>query len=71
MERLKTELSNKDDEIRQLKHECNDLQKQHADTSIALEKLEKLVVSEINDECRKTAHLLGVTPRKAQGSGYV
>lgn len=60
----------KEEEIRALKNDCNALQQSESDVSIAHEKLEKLVVNEINDECRKTAHLLGVTPRKAQSSGY-
>jgi len=71
LEKLKSELTLKDEEIRTLRSECQNLQQSEADASIALEKLEKLLVTEINDECRKTAHLLGVTPRKAQSSGYV
>lgn len=71
LDKLKSELELKDEEIRELRNECTDTQQRESDASINLDKLEKLIVSEINDECRKTAHLLGVTPRKAQGSGCV
>ncbi|XP_067938241.1 interaptin-like [Watersipora subatra] len=70
LDKLRSELTMREDEIRELKNEVSDLQQQDSDSCIALEKLEKLVVSEINDECRKTAHLLGLTPRKAQGAGF-
>ena len=71
LDKLRGELLEKENEIRALRNDCNSLQQSESDVSISLEKLEKLVVNEINDECRKTAHLLGVTPRKAHSTGYV
>lgn len=69
LDKLRDELTAKEEEIRALRNECNSMHQLESDVSIALDKLEKLVVNELNDECRKTAHLLGVTPRKAQTSG--
>lgn len=69
VDKLKEEIALKDEEIRCLRNELSSVQQNEADLFITLEKLEKMLVSEINDECRKTAHLLGVTPRKAQING--
>ena len=50
LDKLGGELLEKENEIRALRNDCDSLQQSESDVSISLEKLEKLVVNEINDE---------------------
>lgn len=59
-------MEEKDRELERLRQENSTLSQAEADSSQALEKFEKMMINEINEECKKTADLLGVQPRKAQ-----
>jgi len=63
---LNSELLKKEEEIHELRAELSSLHQQRTDMAIALEKLEKTVINELNSECKKTANILGVTPRRAE-----
>ena len=63
---LREELDEKDQELDRLRHENSAVVQSEAESSQALEKFEKIMIHEINEECKKTADLLGVQPRKAQ-----
>lgn len=62
---LRSEIAEKDQELDRFRAENASLMQSEADSSLALEKFEKMIIHEINDECEKTAELLGVQPRKA------
>lgn len=66
---LREEIADKDQELDRLKAENSALVQSEAESSLALEKFEKMIIGEINDECTKTAELLGVQPRKATSVG--
>lgn len=66
MAALREEISEKDQEIERMRAENASLVQSEAEASLALEKFEKIIIGEINEECTKTADLLGVQPRKAQ-----
>lgn len=63
---LREEIEERDQELERLRLENSSLIQAEADSSLQLEKYEKMMISEINDECKKTADLLGVQPRRAQ-----
>lgn len=63
---LREELKEKDQELERLHHENSAIVQSEAESSQTLEKFEKMMIHEINEECKKTAELLGVQPRKAQ-----
>jgi len=63
---LREEISDKDQELERLKEENAAILQSEAETAQTLEKFEKMIIHEINEECKKTADLLGVQPRKAQ-----
>lgn len=68
--KLRGELEAKDEEVHHLRTELQSLQQYEADLSSTLDKVAKMIVNEIDDECKRTALLLGVTPRKSKSGGY-
>ena len=51
-------------ELRQLREERQRYVRQQKESSLSLDRTERTLVSEINEECRKTSEILGLTPRK-------
>ena len=68
-ERLKAQIREKDAEIQRLRDLSNQSEMRERDVMTQAEKHDKTVIHEINDDCKKTALLLGVTPRKAVPGG--
>ncbi|XP_067937050.1 calponin homology domain-containing protein DDB_G0272472-like [Watersipora subatra] len=66
MAALREEVEEKDQEIERLRQENSAVVQSEAESSQALEKFERIMIHEINEECKKTADLLGVQPRRAQ-----
>ncbi|XP_064646421.1 repetitive organellar protein-like [Lineus longissimus] len=66
--RLRETIARKDDEISQLRAEVDEFLARERDNTSSADRQDKTVIHEINEDCRKTAVLLGVTPRKIQAS---
>lgn len=52
-----------EEEIKQLRAERAEVLKIAKDNQ-ASERVERTIVNEINEECRKNSHMLGISPRK-------
>ncbi|XP_046361504.2 trichohyalin-like isoform X3 [Haliotis rufescens] len=69
MERLREQIKSMEEEVRQLKAEKQQMNRSERDTTSALERAERTVVNEVNEECRRSAGVLGIAPRRVnQGS---
>ena len=63
-ERLQSLLKRTEEEMRALKADNQKLASRERDNQASLDRTEKTVINEINEECRRSATLLGVTPRQ-------
>ncbi|XP_046550421.1 trichohyalin-like isoform X1 [Haliotis rubra] len=69
MERLREQIKVMEEEVRQLKAEKQQMNRSERDTTSALDRAERTVVNEVNEECRRSAGVLGISPRRVnQGS---
>ncbi|KAK7467940.1 hypothetical protein BaRGS_00036826 [Batillaria attramentaria] len=68
LDRLQTQLRDAEEEVRTLKAGKHQLLSRERDNLSALDRTEKTVINEINEECRRSASLLGVSPRQVQFS---
>ena len=64
IQRLRETIEHQEEEIIRLRAENTDLLQRERENLLAIEKQEKTVIQEINEECKKTADSLGLTPRK-------
>lgn len=66
VDRVQTQLRQAEDEIRTLKSEKQQIVSREKDSQAALDRVEKTVINELNEECRRGATALGVSPRQVQ-----
>ncbi|XP_078680486.1 uncharacterized protein LOC144915723 isoform X9 [Branchiostoma floridae x Branchiostoma belcheri] len=66
VEKLREKIRKLEDELRTSRSERNAVAVREKETSMLLDRHEKSVVSEINDECQKSAQLLGTAPRSVR-----
>ena len=66
MDRLQSQLKGTEEEVRALKAENSRLHGRDRDNLSTLDLTEKTVINEINEECRRSASVLGVSPRQVQ-----
>ena len=71
IDRLRETIERQEEEIGRLRAEKTDVTQRQQENLSLVERQEKMVIQEINDECSKTAELLGVTPRKVAIPRYV
>lgn len=64
VERLQKQLKSAEDEARSLKSENQKTASRERDHLQTLDWTEKAVVNEVNEECRRSARVLGLTPRQ-------
>ncbi|XP_076435248.1 uncharacterized protein LOC143275070 [Babylonia areolata] len=68
VDRLQAQLRSTEDEIRTLKAENQRLLSRDRDSLSSLDHTEKTIINEINEENRRSASVLGVSPRQVQFS---
>lgn len=66
IDRLQSKLQDSEEEVRTLRTEKQQLLGRERESVSAMDRTEKTVINEINEECRRTASLLGVLPRQVQ-----
>ncbi|XP_066294215.1 putative leucine-rich repeat-containing protein DDB_G0290503 isoform X5 [Branchiostoma lanceolatum] len=66
VEKLREKMRKLEDELRTVRSEKNSVAVREKETSMLLDRHEKSVVSEINDECQRSAQLLGTAPRSVK-----
>lgn len=66
VDRVQTQLRQAEDEIRTLKSEKQQIVSREKDSQASLDRVEKTVINELNEECRRGATALGVSPRQVQ-----
>ena len=73
VERLEGQVRTVEEEARGLRAEGERLAGRQKEQAATLDRTERTVITEINEECRRSAALLGVTPRhvqhRSQGGG--
>ena len=65
-ERLQSLLNRTEEEMRALKADNQKLASRERENLSNLDRTEKTVINEINEECRRSATVLGVSPRQVQ-----
>ncbi|XP_071848868.1 uncharacterized protein [Apostichopus japonicus] len=65
-EKLREKLKNQDEELGKLRSDVRGHQQREKDSllSVNVEKSDRSLIQELNEECKKSANILGVTPRK-------
>ncbi|PVD32966.1 hypothetical protein C0Q70_08414 [Pomacea canaliculata] len=66
VDRVQSQLRQAEDEIRTLKSEKQQIVSREKDSQASLDRVEKTVINELNEECRRGATALGVSPRQVQ-----
>ncbi|KAL8559860.1 hypothetical protein ACOMHN_016906 [Nucella lapillus] len=66
IDRLQSQLMKTEDESRSLRADRQSLESRERDKTNALDRTEKTVITEINEECRRSAALLGIKPRQVE-----
>lgn len=61
---LRETIRKQEEELKTLRSERQLQSQQSREVTSHLDRIEKTVVHEVNEECRKIANILGVTPRK-------
>lgn len=65
-EKLREKLKNQDEELGKLRSDVRGHQQREKDSllSVNVEKSDRSLIQELNEECKKSANILGVAPRK-------
>ena len=69
MDRLRETVRKQEEEIDRLRTERQEHLARERENQAFVDKQERSIITEINDECRKIAEVLGVTPRRANIPG--
>ncbi|XP_053375093.1 trichohyalin-like isoform X6 [Mercenaria mercenaria] len=64
IDKLKDTIRVQEEELRQFREERMRLARQQKELSFSQDRTERTLVNEINEECRKTSEVLGLTPRQ-------
>ncbi|XP_052256598.1 myosin heavy chain, cardiac muscle isoform-like isoform X2 [Dreissena polymorpha] len=64
IDKLRDTIRIQEDELRQLREERVRVSRQQKDSASSLDRTERTLINEINEECRKTSEVLGLNPRK-------
>ncbi|XP_077995644.1 uncharacterized protein LOC144449093 isoform X3 [Glandiceps talaboti] len=64
VDKLRQKLRDQDDELMQLRTDTRCHSQKEKEISLQVERHERSLISEINDECKKTASAIGTSPRK-------
>lgn len=70
VDKLKEMIRHQDEELRQLREDRMRHIRQQKESSVSLDRTERTLINEINEECRKTSEVLGLNPRKVSMSRY-
>ncbi|KAJ8312343.1 hypothetical protein KUTeg_009716 [Tegillarca granosa] len=70
IEKLQATIRLQEDELQKLKSERQKALKQELDHTSKSYRSERMIVNELNEECRKTAGILGISPRKINLSDF-
>jgi hypothetical protein len=71
MEKLRDTIRLQEEELRQLREERMRFTRQQKELNFSQDRTERTLVNEINEECRKTSEMLGLTPRKISLGRFV
>ena len=63
VERLRDTIHRQEEQLERLHKEHKDLTGQQQETHAATDTHDRAILNDINDECRKIAGVLGITPR--------
>lgn len=66
VDRLRETIMKQEEELRSLREERLRWARQQKEQMYNSEKFERTLINEINDECRKTSEMLGLSPRRVQ-----
>lgn len=66
VDRLRETIMKQEEELRSLREERLRWTRQQKEQMYNSEKFERTLINEINDECRKTSEMLGLSPRRVQ-----
>ena len=64
MDKLRETIRVQEEELRQLRDDRKRFVRQQKETNISMDRTERTLINEINEECRKTSEILGLSPRK-------
>ena len=70
VDKLKEMMRQQENDLRQLREDRMQHVRQQKESTLSLDRTERTLINEINDECRKTSELLGLSPRKVNVSRW-
>ena len=70
VDKLRETIRIQEEELRQLREERQRSSRQQKEFGSTFDKTERTLVNEINEECRRTSEVLGLSPRKVNINRY-
>ncbi|XP_041347396.1 trichohyalin-like isoform X2 [Gigantopelta aegis] len=70
MDRLRESVRLLEEEVRVMRTDKVQMMRHQKECVAALERTERTVINEVNEECRRTAGLLGISPRRVQPGSH-
>ena len=70
IDRLRETIRHQEDELQRLRQENMEIRTSHQDSANSVETFERAIIDEINEECRRTAQVLGISPRTVSITGW-
>lgn len=70
VDKLRETIKMQEDELRNLREDRMRYLRQQKESNLSLDRTERTLINEINEECRKTSEILGLSPRKVNITRY-